>query len=154
MNRMGSGRWEVQSITYIHYFNSILKQPMYLCILCWLCSCFWIDCVARDLHCLQLLQHGIDGKMYRSICSWYLTESFPVQTGVRKRGQFIPNLLVYSTKYNDIRQNEIFTADNFIKRPQWSRGDHTVFRAHDSTITIFATAKCFHNALTIRSRAS
>ena len=71
-----------------------------------------IDCVPYDLFSLKLLQHGIDGKIYRSKCSLYtdmqkviklngyLTESLPVQTGVCKGDNLSPTL--FSLYLNDL----------------------------------------------------
>ena len=66
------------------------------------------------------------------------------------------HLLVYCTKYNDITHkvfDDIVTGDNFMN----DLSEKEVIKlllANDNTITMLATAKFLHNALTIRSCAS
>ncbi len=79
------------------------------------------DCVPHDLLRLKLLQNGIDGKIYKSICSLYLgmksfirlngytTDYFPVSIGTRQGDNLSPTLfnLYINELINDIKQLDL-----------------------------------------------
>ena len=70
------------------------------------------DCVPHDLLKLKLLQNGIDGKMYRTICSMYtnmkstinlngyMTEPFNINSGARQGDNLSPT--IFNLYLNDL----------------------------------------------------